>query len=140
MTEVLDLLAERTEAIRAGHLESTGDCWQPTDWRERIHAQFPAILKAPWGIECGAGWADLIIATCDILSHTPEPPTLTDVKEKFGTLRIYSRSVQSMDDQIIDAAETLSGRICERCGAPGERRPGGWISTLCDAHFEERRL
>ena len=139
MMSVVTELAARTERIRAGHVESTGDAWQPKDWRERIHEQFPEILKAPWGIECGAGWCDLILATCEVLSNTPEPPVLTDVKEKFGLLRIYARSVQAMDDEIIEAAEVLSGRICEQCGALGKRRPVSWISTLCDDHFEERR-
>lgn len=138
MMDIVTELAARTELIRAGHMESTGDVWQPRDWRERIHERFPTILKTPWGIECGSGWADLIIATCEMLSETPEPPVLTDVKEKFGRLRIYSRSVQDIDDDITDAAEVLSGHLCEQCGAPGKRRPGGWVSTLCDEHYAER--
>lgn len=139
MTDVITQLAERTERIRAGHVETTGEAWQPEDWRDRIHQRFPEILKAPWGIECRSGWADLLIATCELLSETDQPPVLTDIKEKFGTLRIYSMSFEDLHDEIEDAAMQLSARICERCGAPGETRPGGWISTLCDTHFEERR-
>lgn len=131
------MLAERTAVIRAGHVETTGDSWQPDDWRERLHARFPTILRTAWGIECGPGWADLITAACEILSETETPPEVSDVKEKYGTLRLYMIGYEDLHYDIEDAALELSACICDRCGAPGELRPRGWMATLCDSHFEE---
>ena len=36
-------------------------------------------------------------------------------------------------------AESWAACSCEICGAPGERREGGWIRTLCDTHETERK-
>jgi hypothetical protein len=33
---------------------------------------------------------------------------------------------------LIHATESKSYETCEECGAPGKRRGGGWILTLCD--------
>jgi hypothetical protein len=40
---------------------------------------------------------------------------------------------------MITMAESMSAILCEECGAPGERRHGGWIRTLCDEHEAERQ-
>lgn len=64
------------------------------------------------------------------------------VKEKFGTLRFYWRGEglpESAHDEIhgaIGMAELLSSVTCEECGAPGERRGPGWLSTRCDSHAD----
>lgn len=64
-------------------------------------------------------------------------PVIRQIKEKFGGLRFY---VSCSNDEIhnyIAFAEQMSYRTCEVCGAPGERRSGNWIKTLCDHHHEE---
>lgn len=61
------------------------------------------------------------------------------IKEKFGGLRFY---YDGGDDQIygmVRMAETWAAYSCEECGAPGDRRSGGWIKTLCDTHEAERQ-
>ena len=65
-------------------------------------------------------------------------PVLVQVKEKFGTLRIYTHGGDSAFQAQIELAESLSGQTCEECGAPGFRAGPGWIRTLCAEHFEER--
>ena len=40
---------------------------------------------------------------------------------------------------MVRMAEAWADASCEECGAPGERRNGGWIKTLCDKHEEERQ-
>jgi len=62
----------------------------------------------------------------------------TDVKSKFGELRIYT-SVSTGEDSLEGIAESLSGWICERCGAEPRNAGGyreiwttkGWIMNLC---------
>lgn len=71
------------------------------------------------------------------LREVKEPVTqvvVDQVKEKFGTLRFY---YTGGDDQIrgmVSMAESMSGVMCEECGAPGTTGGRGWISTLCDTH------
>jgi hypothetical protein len=54
------------------------------------------------------------------------------VKEKFGSLRLYMNNETPYISGAIAMAESMSGHICEVCGEPGQRRSGGWIRTLCD--------
>ena len=66
-----------------------------------------------------------------------DPKAQIEVKEKFGTLRIWvgSENVEdcSVFDPIIEAAEEASKMVCEICGSPGQLRPKQhWIQTLCD--------
>lgn len=59
------------------------------------------------------------------------------VKEKFGTLRFYYDGGDDEISGMVRMAESMSGFMCEECGAPGELRHGGWIRTLCDTHEAE---
>jgi hypothetical protein len=62
----------------------------------------------------------------------------SQIKEKYGTLRFYwFGDLPKLSDQIIDAAELVSGHVCEACGAPGLlRSDGGWWSTRCRDHSD----
>jgi len=54
------------------------------------------------------------------------------VKEKFGTLRIYHNSNDPYLDGIITMAESMSAVLCEMCGNKGKLMTKGWHHTLCD--------
>lgn len=90
------------------------------------------------------GWFDLLFAVFHLaagLGAANGWETL-QVKEKYGTLRLYYEAepdVADSLDRIVEAAEHLSGHICEKCGAPGELRPGGYVRTFCDEHAGEGR-
>ena len=60
------------------------------------------------------------------------------VKEKFGTLRFYYQGGDEFVHGAVWLAESLSGHLCEECGAPGKRTGGGWVRTLCEFHIAER--
>ncbi len=117
-----------------------------------------------WGFECGDGWFDLIDQLCaNIQNHidwkekcrdrevergqngesgmprTPHVPqvVVTQVKEKFGTLRFYYTGGDEYINGLVSMAESMSSVICETCGAPGTQRGGSWIRTLCDEHAEK---
>lgn len=66
---------------------------------------------------------------------------VTQVKEKFGTLRFYCNGTDIMHDCVAHA-EQQSSHTCEECGAYGTLRRGGWLKTLCakHAHAEGREL
>jgi hypothetical protein len=99
--------------------------------------------KAVVGFECGPGWADLLDAVFSWL-HAIAPANdwaPSQIKEKYGTLRFYWHGdLPDLGDEIIAAAEHLSGHLCEVCGAPGLlHRDGGWWSTRCRDHREGRK-
>jgi len=113
-----------------------------------------------WGLDCGQGWYTLLDELCgEIQNHIdnenenikykkergelpPDAPNFpqveaTQVKEKFGGLRFY---VNYYDDFIcgaISMAESMSYRICEKCGNPGKPNEEGWIITLCQSCREK---
>jgi hypothetical protein len=67
-----------------------------------------------------------------------EVPKICQIKEKFGTLRVYVDNLTPYVDGVIDMAEAMSEVTCEKCGKPGETYTIGWHKTLCLDHARER--
>ena len=63
-------------------------------------------------------------------------PLFVQIKEKFGSLRMYYDGGDARAAGIVDMAETLSSCTCEVCGATATTRLGRWVSTLCDVHIK----
>lgn len=90
-----------------------------------------------FGCEHGDGWESIVRRMCDILSQDASV-RLTQVKEKYGTLRVYHSGGNDFHLGVIAMAEAMSGYTCERCGQPGHTRGTGWLYTLCDGCEEKR--
>lgn len=89
--------------------------------------------------ECLSGWAWLIDAALLLLYSCAEAQHLelqvTQVKEKFGALRIYHHGGDACTDAICDITEQISENVCEVCGGAGINLPTHqWLSTRCEAH------
>lgn len=67
-----------------------------------------------------------------------EDITISQIKEKFGTLRFYIYGGSDAIDKLIDTAEDLSSVTCEQCGQSGELRDNGWLFTLCDECWDKK--
>jgi hypothetical protein len=65
-------------------------------------------------------------------------PKLAQVKEKFGTMRLYVDNSNPYVNGLIDMAEAMSEVTCEVCGSPGKTYTMGWHKTLCLEHARER--
>lgn len=115
-----------------------------------------------WGVACGDGWHSLIDTACEKLQklacETGYTIEFTQVKEKFGGLRMYlhieenKEQQRSIDPQrqlscgavselahtITMEAENQSVTTCDQCGEQGKQRGGPWISTRCDQHAKNR--
>ena len=65
-------------------------------------------------------------------------PMVAQIKEKFGTLRLYMDNCEGFDSGVIQMAEEMSCHTCEVCGCSGTTYTIGWHKTLCDAHAIER--
>lgn len=65
---------------------------------------------------------------------------VSQIKEKFGTLRFYYRGGDEYVDGLEHMADSMSAVMCEDCGCPGKSRSskGKWIRTLCVKHAFEQ--
>lgn len=95
----------------------------------------------------GPGWHFLLDTLFDHIEQMARDNstqiTVSQVKEKWGTLRIYSHSAGQFageDFAFVSALEHVSSRFCEDCAQPtlGVLREGSWLRTLCDRHAEGR--
>lgn len=93
-----------------------------------------------WGFDCGNGWYDILDEMCGEIEEVfKQEPDLrgvlraVQVKEKFGTLRVYTNYYHEKISDIINKAEEKSENVCEICGQPGKLLTEGWIfSVRCD--------
>jgi hypothetical protein len=101
-----------------------------------------------WGFECGDGWYNILDQLCNNIQHYIDwknrkeeivPQVVAEqVKEKFGTLRFYYRGGDDYIEGMVRMADSMSSILCEKCGATGKQRYGGWIRTLCDEHYNQK--
>jgi hypothetical protein len=122
-------------------------------WREALVERHPDIFKVgtdhriPGRPTVHDGWQDLVErAVARIAAAFSGAPAgclrIMQIKEKFGTLRLYKRAgagfTDAMGDAVqeaIDLAEARSACTCERCGEPGRLfRDDGVYLTACDVH------
>lgn len=102
---------------------------------------FPLTQTAMcWGVECGDGWFKLVDKVCSSLMRLAKitgnrPVSFSQVKEKYGTLRIYyDGAPDDLVDIILEWAEQCSRSICENCGECGKLYDNGWVAVRCPVH------
>lgn len=95
-----------------------------------------------WGCECRDGWYLILDELFDNISKY-EDLVLEQVKEKFGTLRVYisGTTKENWDDVDfhLERAYYKSSRTCEDCGKQGKLITNGWFRVACYDCEEERR-
>ncbi|MEP6874847.1 MAG: hypothetical protein ABI887_10825 [Burkholderiales bacterium] len=130
-----------------------------------FHHRYPLLFARKIGLECGVGWNFLLdeaffsleaeiqrgLECGDWFPHPPQrghplnhPPAVgwphaEQIKEKFGSLRIYLSHHTPELDAAIRLAEERADRTCDQCGEPGSLIPRGWMRVRC-AHHIDRRL
>lgn len=100
-----------------------------------------------YGCECADGWHDIIYEMCSLISRYlnekgrvdgPQDYRFTQIKEKFGGLRVYGQGGDDYIDGVVDMAESMSYRTCELCGDSARvKSSGNWLKTLCERHAGE---
>ena len=76
------------------------------------------------------GWGKIIDKILDVL---PEDVRIAQIKEKYGSLRLYSYGASEEIDDLIIEAERESSVTCELCGDPAVTDwDRGWVTTLCE--------
>lgn len=108
---------------------------RPLLYRDFLSEDFRTPL-GQFGVECGPGWRGILERLSDALEAElaagRADACCAQVKQKFGTLRVYmlGACTPSMRQAITEAEEACS-RACERCGRPASLE--GW-TVLCDEH------
>lgn len=92
------------------------------------------------GMACGDGWYHILDTLSAFLETTindhPDRPTIraTQVKQKWGGLRMYTDPTPELAYGAITVMERLSHTICESCGTTRDvehREDDGWRVALC---------
>lgn len=106
-----------------------------------------------WADAVDKGWRPIVQEALERIGNLWETNGLAledlavlEVKEKFGTLRMYVSYFEvseNVDDDIakslsliLDWAESKSSVICEVCGEYGQRRATGYIRCLCEDCYQ----
>jgi hypothetical protein len=98
-----------------------------------------------FGVECGRGWYPLIQPVFDYIDEYNKDKdekyciSVLQVKEKYGTLRIYTNFETPELCELIEHAEEESGNVCEYCGS--REHIGStleWYITICYDCMKER--
>ena len=117
---------------------------------KQMEERFPKMFNGKYGgFACGEGWWPILEKLCSNIqnhidwknkqSEIVPQVTVAQIKEKFGGLRFYYDGGDDHINGMVRMAEAWADASCEECGAPGKRRDGGWIKTLCDIHEAERQ-
>ena len=116
-----------------------------------------------WGLSHGEGWYGIIEHLCEqiqthlkslegqgweVLDFGEEPKNpenkhiyqveFSQIKSKFGSLRIYYDGGDETVSNLVETAEEKSTETCEQCGETASlERLGFWLETLCTPCKEE---
>lgn len=91
--------------------------------------------------EVGNGWIPLIedaktiVSKYNLAHPDNEPIEFTQIKEKWGGLRLYLNYYVPGISEKIKELEEKSFNICENCGIDKNVKTewtNGWVMTLCD--------
>lgn len=115
-----------------------------------------SIQSNEWVIWNGSGWEKLwkrfLVEVMIVYEKMPESDKkalrISEVKEKYGGLRIYLSSYNDELKKLVTVAEMLSSVTCASCGKTPLNSRGehliymtrGWISYLCRDCFDRYSL
>jgi type IV secretion system protein VirD4 len=98
-----------------------------------------------YGSSVGHGWHGLLAPIFEEINlynseNKKNEIEIGQIKEKYGTLNIYTTRCPDYIKGMISLAEEESGHTCEICGARGETvKVNGWYTTLCHRHAKAKK-
>lgn len=123
------------------------------EWVEFTREEYPVLLADSIGCSVNVYWAPHVKYVLDKLRDlnvTYRGIKVLQIKEKFGSLRIYTQikstgatvpeEVLAHIDSMIMQAEKNCANTCVECGSTDGVKVGfratdsGWLLPLCDAH------
>lgn len=128
-------------------LEAEAAAAADEQWQKNIDTTYGWMSwsKKSFHFECGMGWKHIIEDTLRRIDLSLTDPDLREdfsisqIKQKYGYLRIYFDGGDASTDVHVNVAEEVSETICELCGRMGSlRNRHGWLSVRCDECLEAR--
>jgi len=111
-----------------------------------LQARFPRFFRdlygdpretcMAFGCDFEDGWYPIVERLCEALNLVAPPEfKFTQVKEKFGAMRIYASGGNEETERLLHRVHEESLKVCEACGATEGVDTGGsgWIRTLCQS-------
>ena len=103
---------------------------------EKSHIPHPFEL---FGVECHKGWFNLLKPIFEYVQDYNKDKTeeeqirFLQIKEKCGSLNVYTNFVTPKLSKLIEEEEIKSDEVCEECGSTNDvgKRLNGWITTMC---------
>jgi hypothetical protein len=106
--------------------------WEEENMCNELYEKFQHKFASYGTCEYPDGWHDVMM---ELVSKLSDDCRISQIKEKFGTLRVYCDNSTNEDEALIAYAENVITDICDVCGkGPVTRRPGGWVSYACAEH------
>lgn len=122
------------------------------DWRDELVESHAALFGPPCTAsgypECGEGWREILEMACARMARAltdHDRIAVEQIKEKYGTLRIYwsgtvSGVIRTRIEEALALATARSACTCEVCGHEGRLHCSGIrLSTLCTPMRRESR-
>jgi hypothetical protein len=89
------------------------------------------IQDQDWSIHVGKGWGPIVSEA--VTKIHAAGGLISQVKEKFGGLRIYTYQNTDEVEATVAAACEKARVTCEYCGKPGTiHQLSGWYKTVCE--------
>lgn len=105
-------------------------------WTGKVVEDYDYSYTEMWSLP--EGWHKLFLLLCkELLPHIEKAGILdswyfTQLKEKYGTMRVYTCSTPKTADHLIDLYECYSQYVCFMCGKDTKWETTGWIEYICD--------
>ena len=119
------------------------------EWRHDMMRRYPQLFGQSGYPTVGEGWRDLLdralarIAAAVAGEGSGGGLRIVQIKEKFGSLRLYyhghqlSKAADAKVREAVELAEARSACTCEECGAEGQLyNRSGWYMTRCPRHAD----
>ena len=114
-------------------------------WTDKVSEDYDYSYNELLALE--KGWAkafgyELICELRDALIEAVylDKYRITQIKEKYGTLRWYDFGAPEDVFKILMKYESLSYKTCIYCGKPATHETYGWINYVCEKCLSEHHL
>jgi hypothetical protein len=115
-------------------------CVPEAEYRRALDVRGVTLSPGAFMFTIGAGWMPHVLAALDDLILVGWDKNLTQVKEKWGGLRIYLENWRPQFQPILDLAYDRCAKDCELCGRPHGRLLPIHICPICKECSEKTGL
>lgn len=115
---------------------------------ENFKKKYPMFLSHLEELWCDSGWDDLLDNLFAVIEYQIKHVVDSDlkneiyavqIKEKFGSARIYCNKSTPFIEGAIGLASQISATTCEVCGNKGEIKKDFILKCVCKDHLDKIR-